>query len=93
MNPFDGWTDEQQCRHAAATKSDGTSCDPCAPDATRWCAIGKMDRAMLDVAMQLAFADFLGKRNSASIAELNDDWEWTPAQFRAAWDEFQKEAQ
>ncbi len=91
MNPFTDWKPEQQCFGIIAVSADGSKVMPTARNAVRWCATGRMWSKGIDYDQRLKFHGYLEDREFAMTEELNDDAKWTPAQFAAAWDEFEKE--
>lgn len=92
MNPFTDWTEQQQCKGEYAFDATGQETDPTAPDAVLWCAFGRLDLMRIPEKQQLAFSDFCERRHCFQVHRLNDRHGWTPAQFAAAWDEFEKDS-
>lgn len=90
MNPFDGWTDEQQCKGCSAQNDKGYSVRATGPLAVKFCANGILDRAVATGTITDKQAnDFsIWFRSNHDYLFRANDTGWTLAQFRAAWSEF-----
>ncbi len=86
-NPFRLWLDEEQCRGVPARDARGRSVPPCDPRARSWSARGWMAYQRLDDALIEAFVAWM-REHRGDLDVLNDRYEWAPAAFCRAWDDW-----
>jgi hypothetical protein len=94
MNPFTDWKPEQQCKGAFARDISGNKTMASYETAVQWCAYGRIFLYGIPDKTAEKFTQFLKSKHGpeTAIAFLNDDKDWTPSRFAAAWDEFEKES-
>ncbi len=90
MNPFTDWKPEQQTHGRLACNSWGDMVDPFSPSACKWCASGWLQFKRVDRLQQ--FGLYLTRSIGVALTHLNDEYGWTPEQFAAEWDKFEREA-